>query len=186
MKARRFWSCRTMRLLACLFVLVGLAGLAGCKRKPARDASSEWSILPAGETALLVNSAGLANLLASSWQPEAKDVAQAEAALGPFLEDECARLAPGNRKAKIGEYYRQYGGVMRGARRVLLVNGIEKRAVSQSPNAPDRHDHALLVNRGGQTSFTAVFDLERQKIEWFKFAGPLYGPQPPAERWGSP
>jgi hypothetical protein len=148
------------------------------------DTAQEWTIIPEQEANQLVNAAGLSNALVGSWQPSVSDIAQPEGMLDQLLINECAQLSPGNRKVRAPLYYRQYAGLFRGNRRVLMLNGISKTRMAKGTNSPDWHSQAVVVTGGGQSFFTAVFDIERHRFEWFKFKGPLFGILPPAERWG--
>ncbi len=87
---------------------------------------------------------------------------EAEAALPAAIaaEPRSKAIAP-----RLASYHRQYFGIIRGAKRHVLVNGFCQ--------AEERiREQTIMVKDGGDCFFQALYDVTAKRYEWVRVNGP--------------
>jgi hypothetical protein len=110
-----------------------------------------------------------------TWLPEQADIARLEDALGRAFAQalEKARPSAANHP-QVNEYYRQYGGIVVGGRRIVYVNAFQDMYVALGAKIGRRTDWrqvAINVCDGGTMFFGAEFDVDTGKIATLVFNG---------------
>jgi hypothetical protein len=129
-----------MAWLIWLLTLVA-AEASGTKVAPkavSQSAQPSWIILPPEEAEHFLHpcSRPTPEGLSGSWTPTPADIAPAEALLPRRIAAEIAKVRPEFRPKEPARYYRQYGGVLLGNRRLIFVVGLAKAMVDRRPVAP--------------------------------------------------
>lgn len=119
--------------------------------EPVKVDHVEGVIVPAGDAPLFVNSLGLDLDEDAYWRPTAADVEAAEGALA----EEAGEL----------EHKRQYAGYIEDGERKIFINGF------CDTIGIDWRERPVLVDDGGDCFFTAIYNVERGKLERFRFNG---------------
>ncbi len=94
-----------------------------------------------------------------AWLPTLDDIARLEPGLTRALAD--AQVQP-------GAYYRQYGGLIVGGRRIIYVNGV-RNAVAGG----DWRDAPISICDGGALAFGVEYDPASGAFSHFEFNGHL-------------
>ena len=94
-----------------------------------------------------------------AWLPTPEDIARLEPGLTRTLAD--AQVQP-------GAYYRQYGGLIVGGRRIIYVNGV-RNAVATA----DWRDAPISICDGGALGFGVEYDPATGTFSHFAFDGHL-------------
>ena len=94
-----------------------------------------------------------------AWLPSAADIVKLEAGLNRVLSD--AKVQP-------GAYYRQYGGLIVGGRRIIYVNGARNAVVP-----PNWRMGAISICDGGALAFGVEYDPASGAFTHFAFNGHL-------------
>ena len=113
------------------------------------------------------------------WIPAAADVAGAEAALAAY-----PKLAASPKEFSrpqvfiLSDYLRQYAGVARGDKKLILINGLSASGASNFVTVPSSrktggswHNRAILVFDGGFGFFHAAYDPVTHQIQHLEFNG---------------
>ena len=108
------------------------------------------------------------------WVPDAKTIRQLERVLRPALQQALDRQFEARHRKPAAEYYRQYGGIVIGGRRVVYVNGFHKLHLQMFNEAyPDRRPtwrkQAVNVCDGGSLFFGAEYDVATGTIGTIQF-----------------
>jgi hypothetical protein len=149
-------------------LLFSFAILAGCSQP------RSWTVLEGAQAESLRRpcSREFPDGLAGQWTPGARDVAEAESALGGLMKDEFQKrpwMTPQS------HYLRQYAGFERRGQRVIYVNAVA--------DAKDTWRKKILdICDGGAIAFGAVFDLSAHRFDWFQTNGPYDGRKLPPSR----
>jgi hypothetical protein len=131
--------------------------------------------------------------LAAIWEPTGDDIQRLEQALGPVLEtqlqtDMGRRYTESDTALRVtaADYYRQYVGVIIGARRKVYVNGFHKswlelygdvmrltRDSSLGSASPpfEWRQRPVMVCDGGIGFFGVLYDVDSGAFEGFQFNG---------------
>jgi hypothetical protein len=101
--------------------------------------------------------------MVTAWEPSAGDVERAENRIGEFLRSQNPHLA-----TRLGDYVRQYYGVVRGGRPMIYCTFRGKSSINVEP--PGRGDAYLrdigtpeLVVDGGEDFFQLLYDVEADR-----------------------
>jgi hypothetical protein len=163
-----------MAWLVWLLTLVAAEG-SGTKVAPkavSQSAQPSWIILPPEEAEHFLHpcSRPTPEGLSGSWTPTPADIDPAEALLPRRIAAEIAKVRPEFRPKKPARYYRQYGGVLLGDRRLIFVVGLSKAMVDRRPVAFSswRQEILRLCDFGSQV-FGAVFDPKAKAFTSFEF-----------------
>ena len=98
------------------------------------------------------------------WIPTSADVAQAEASLTVYVKTSTHPFM-GPTPNDLSYYFRQYAGVMRGSKKIILISGFpvdHKRGIAG-------YNHIITVSDGGFAFFHAAYNPKTRKIQNFKF-----------------
>ena len=98
------------------------------------------------------------------WTPSADDIAPLEAQIEDYAKtnDSGASNPP---PATLIDYKRQYAGILEGGERKIFVNGF------CWTDGDSWTSQAYIVMDGGDCYFAAVFNVDRQQFERFRFNG---------------
>ena len=112
-----------------------------------------------------------------TWGPDAGTIAHLEGALFPVLQQALdRRVSLSAEKLFAEDYYRQYGGVVAGGKRVVYVNGFHRGFLALLGWTPERAAEwrrvAVMVCDGGAWYFGALYDPETQRVESLDFNAP--------------
>ncbi len=113
------------------------------------------------------------------WTPAAADILGAESALATYPK---TAVSPKDfsrpQTFALSKYLRQYAGVMRGDKRLILINGLSAFGASDFVTVPSSrkpggswHNRAILVFDGGFGFFHAVYDPATHQIQHLEFNG---------------
>ena len=113
------------------------------------------------------------------WIPTAEDVAGAEAALTAYPR---FAVSPKDYSRPqvftLSNYLRQYAGVMRGDKKLILINGLSSSGASSFVTVSSSHktggswhSRAILVFDGGYGFFHAAYNPVTHQIEHLEFNG---------------
>lgn len=95
---------------------------------------------------------GFGSSVEGFWMPTAEDVAAAEAALSERESDL--------------EHTRQYAGVIQDGDRKVFINGF------CDSFGLDWRTKIIAVDDGGECYFNAMYNLDLNELDWFRFNGP--------------
>ncbi len=115
----------------------------------------------------------------TGWTPMAADVAGAEAALAAYPKFATSPKDYSRPQVfTLSDYLRQYVGVMRGGKKLILINGLSASGASNFVTVPSSrktggswHNRAILVFDGGFGFFHAAYDPATHQIEHLEFNG---------------
>lgn len=141
--------------LAAALLLASAAGAATLPLNPA------WGVIfPAAQAPLLARQCSRATPSAEGvWQPAAADIVRLEAGLTRLLAAQNVQPAA---------YYRQYGGLIVGGRRLIYVNGARNAVVHG-----DWRTNAISICDGGALAFGVEYDPASGTFAHFAFNGRL-------------
>ena len=119
------------------------------------------------------------------YTPNAADVSQLETDLAAYTKtsayaDDLRRNGAENwsHPLYVTSYFRQYAGVMRSGKKIVLINGFAPSLApvfvslpSHTNKGEDWHDQAIIVCDGGCGFFHATYDPASHKIEGLQFNG---------------
>ncbi|HEY1268934.1 MAG TPA: hypothetical protein VGH16_16880 [Candidatus Binatia bacterium] len=159
------------------FVVIGL--LYGSAA--AAERHDYWTILPKKEAEKMRQpcSRPLLKELGSVWEPSEANIERAEKKLPAAIDAAFARLSrPEDRRRRPDRYYRQYAGFLRNGKRVIYVSAT---GVDKNINEIDTREWRtaeILACDTGTYSFSAVYDIEKDRFDLFWFSGRYEGPVP--------
>lgn len=107
-----------------------------------------------------------------TWTPSSAEINQLEPELVGFLWSQPSRSGAG---AEPWDYYRQYGGLIIGGRRVIYVNGFQ-RGLLDNPNPAHPFDwrtQVMSVCDGGDIVFGVEYDPATHAFAHFAFNGAI-------------
>ena len=147
-----------MRILWALLFFVLLVPSAEAGVSPL---NSGWGVVfPAEQAPLLARQCSRSAPRAEGvWLPAVTDIAKLEAGLGNVLVQ--AKVQP-------GAYYRQYGGLVVGGRRIIYVNGARNAIVHA-----DWRSVPISICDGGALAFGVEYDPATGRFANFTFNGHL-------------
>jgi len=160
-----------------IWLLTLMAATEGSGTKVAPDAVSQsaqpaWTILSPEEAEHFLHpcSRPTPEGLSGSWTPTPTDIAPVEAALAGRVAAEMAKVRSDFRPKEPARYYRQYGGVFLGDRRLIFVVGLSKAMVDRRPAAFSSWRREILrLCDFGDKVFGAVFDPKAKAFTSFEF-----------------
>lgn len=123
----------------------------GDEWEPVSIGDVEGVIVVPGDAPMFVDSLGLDLENDAYWRPTAADVEMAEIALA----DEAGEL----------EHTRQYAGFMESGERKVSINGF------RNAHAVDWRERPVLVDDGGECFFMAIYNVDTDELERFRFNG---------------
>jgi hypothetical protein len=156
---RSFWR----RLHKRPIELAGQAREANTVRDAARIAPHWVMFSEQSAVSLAHQCSRQAPLPDSAWTPDAAVIRQLEAALPAALQDALNRKTPANSvRLDASDYYRQYGGLVTGGRRIVYVNGFHRKALDLLAEFPKGamswQTSPVVVCDGGWWYFGAEYD----------------------------
>jgi hypothetical protein len=109
-----------------------------------------------------------------AWSPDASTLRHLEGVWLAVLQEAIDRTTPpGSQSLRAAEYYRQYGGLIIGGRRIVYINGFHRahlRMISVNPEgATDWRTRAVNVCDGGRAYFGAEYDPTTGRVESIEF-----------------
>ena len=114
-----------------------------------------------------------------AWAPSSADISALEPALAPLIEAQLENEAATYDEPRWShgvEYYRQYGGLIIGGRRVIYINGVHKTAIERDPDPEhplDWRTQAVGICDGGSITFGVEYDPAARSFSNFAFNGAL-------------
>jgi hypothetical protein len=148
------------------------SGAKGAPKAVSQSAQPPWTILPPAEAEHFLHpcSRSTPEGLSGSWTLTPADIVTAEALLPRRIATEIAKVRPELRPKEPARYYRQYGGVLLGDRRLIFVVGLSKAMVDRRLVAFSswRHEILRLCDFGPEV-FGAVFDPKAKAFTSFEF-----------------
>jgi hypothetical protein len=174
----RFWP-------ACALALLVVSGAhaesaAAPKLDPALD--PKWGVVFAGEKARELArecSRPSPGPISGTWTPTPRIIRDLEIGLPPVLARELTRYGS---TAEPSTYYRQYGGLIIGGRRIVYVNGFHRQIVDNAVENVRHGGHAdptkwrrqaALICDGGAITFGVEYDPAARTFANFYFNGGL-------------
>jgi hypothetical protein len=100
------------------------------------------------------------------WTPNEKHIRELERRLAFEL---AKALSASASDLQVGDYYRQYGGVVVSGRRLIYVNGFHRHIVD--PHQGDWTTKVVNVCDGGESFWQAAYDPDRRTFVVFQFEG---------------
>ena len=156
----------------------------------------DWgAVLPPASTGDLVLQCSRSSPtpIQGTWSPSPDQVRLLEGRLSTLLDRELSTLRlPDSLRPHVGDYYRQYAGVIVGGRRLIYINGFHKAQVAQTRSFLNEHrtDSTALrsfpsafrdtdywrgvptvVCDGGEYYFGVEYDPETHRFRNFSFNG---------------
>jgi hypothetical protein len=145
----------------------------------------DWGVVFAGEHARELArecSRPSPGPVSGTWTPSPRIIRDLETRLPPVLARELARYGS---TAPASNYYRQYGGLIVGGRRIVYVNGIHRQIVDNAVENVRHGGHAdptkwrrqaALICDGGAITFGVEYDPATGGFANFHFNGGLRPP----------
>jgi len=154
-------------LFAALFMAVCAPLVSAADAGSGDQFNPAWgAIFPASEAAKL-SPYGPATI-EGTWLPSADDVKTLEPLLAVQLKAELAGDTRG-RALRVADFYRQYGGIVEGGLRLVVVNGFHKSYVERRRGKKDVWKHeAVFVVDGGCNYFHAAFDVATKEFAYVR------------------
>ena len=109
-----------------------------------------------------------------TWTPSQKQIAALEPKLEELLAQSLAQKKQrGDRYVPaVSDYYRQYAGYVIGGRKIIYINGFDKRIVqSSAEHGLDWHVTPVRVCDGGNAFFGVEYDVEVKRFGKLAFNG---------------
>ena len=158
----------TKFLLATVLAAILIAPLALAADPPAAGGDQfnpAWgAILPAAQAASL--SPNGPATITGTWLPTDDDIKMLEPLLAVQLKAELARDGRG-RSLRVADFYRQYGGIVEGGQRLIIVNGFHKSYVERRGKMRDFWKHEpVFVMDGGCNYFHAALDVATKEFAY--------------------
>ncbi len=119
--------------------------------RPVTVGDVEGIIVTADDASLFVSSLGLDLDEDAYWRPSRTQVESAEAVLAE--------------EAGVLDHKRQYAGYREGGDRKIFINGF------CDTDGNDWRERPVLVQDGGECFFTAIYNVDRDELERFRFNG---------------
>jgi len=109
-----------------------------------------------------------------SWAPDAATIRQLEEALPAALQDALDRKTPASSaQFKASDYYRQYGGLVAGGKKIVYINGFHRQALDLLAEFPKRamswQTSPVVVCDGGRWYFGAEYDPSTRQVRLITF-----------------
>ncbi len=136
----------------------------------------DWgTVFPADRAALLARqcSRTMPAPVTGTWAPTAAQIAALESGLAQMLADHLAVRS--DVRLSAADYYRQYGGLVVGGRRIIYVNGFFRSLIDDEVRAhrmpSDWHKVPALICDGGTLGFGVEYDPATGAFANFAFNG---------------
>ena len=160
-------------LIAAFFVAVSAVPLVRAAGAPAANGDQfnpAWGAILPAEQAASLSPNGPATIT-GTWLPTDDDIKMLEPLLAVQLKAELARDVHG-RSLRVGDFYRQYGGIVEGGQRLIIVNGFHKSYVERRGKKRDFWKHEpVFVMDGGCNYFHAALDVATKEFAYLSCQG---------------
>jgi hypothetical protein len=164
------------------FIILAFLCVAGSALAQTDDAfqPNTGAIFPAHSARVLTNQCSrFAPDPEGVWTPSAEDIARLEPTLFSLVNDELRREGDQYGPRTAASYYRQYGGLIVGGRRIIYINGVvnlEQRMIAMSEitrnhRSLDWRTQTFLLCDGGTTTFGVEYDVATHSFQNFQFNG---------------
>jgi hypothetical protein len=144
-----------------LFPIVTMLAWAGTAAAATVGLNPYWGVIfPAAQAPQLARQCSRETPRAEGvWQPAPSDIARLESGLTPLLVQH---------QVQPGAYYRQYGGLIVGGRKIIYVNGARNAVVHG-----DWRSTPISICDGGALAFGVEYDPATGAFAHFAFDGQL-------------